>query len=119
MESPVLAVRLRRDRIVIVLNSTIYVYSFSDIPSKLFQFKTWFNPKGLSILSVASDNSYLAFPSNSCAGTIEIVDLSISDLVKHQINAHHHELFALAFNSTGICFICGYFINVLLFFKKF
>lgn len=108
MESPVLAIRLRRDRIVIVLSATIYVYSFSDIPAKLFQFKTWFNPRALSILSVSTENSYLAFPSNSTLGTIEVVDLSISsDLIKHQISAHSHELYALAFNNTGKKFICA------------
>eukprot|EP00072_Mus_musculus_P072278 XP_017174041.1 PREDICTED: WD repeat domain phosphoinositide-interacting protein 4 isoform X1 [Mus musculus] len=43
---PVLAVRMRHDKIVIVLRNRIYVYSFPDSPRKLFEFDTRDNPKG-------------------------------------------------------------------------
>ncbi|MBZ3880800.1 WD repeat domain phosphoinositide-interacting protein 4 [Sciurus carolinensis] len=43
---PVLAVRMRHDKIVIVLRNRIYVYSFPDNPRKLFEFDTRDNPKG-------------------------------------------------------------------------
>ncbi|XP_034504973.1 WD repeat domain phosphoinositide-interacting protein 4 isoform X1 [Ailuropoda melanoleuca] len=42
---PVLAVRMRHDKIVIVLRNRIYVYSFPDNPRKLFEFDTRDNPK--------------------------------------------------------------------------
>ncbi|KAF0021723.1 hypothetical protein F2P81_026024 [Scophthalmus maximus] len=43
---PVLAVRMRHDKIIIVLKNRIYVYSFPDNPVKLFEFDTRDNPKG-------------------------------------------------------------------------
>uniref|UniRef100_A0A8V0XDX3 WD repeat domain 45 n=1 Tax=Gallus gallus TaxID=9031 RepID=A0A8V0XDX3_CHICK len=43
---PVLAVRMRHDKLVVVLQSRIYVFSFPDNPTKLFEFDTRDNPKG-------------------------------------------------------------------------
>ncbi|XP_065427298.1 uncharacterized protein LOC101949359 isoform X3 [Chrysemys picta bellii] len=43
---PALAVRMRHDKIIIVLRNRIYVYSFPENPTKLFEFDTRDNPKG-------------------------------------------------------------------------
>lgn len=59
--SEIRAVRLRRDRIVVVLEYKIYVYNFSDL-KLLHQIETIANPKGLCALSPASTPSVLACP---------------------------------------------------------
>uniref|UniRef100_A0A915CZS5 WD repeat domain phosphoinositide-interacting protein 3 n=1 Tax=Ditylenchus dipsaci TaxID=166011 RepID=A0A915CZS5_9BILA len=101
MPQQVLAVRLRRDRIVVVLQCRIYVYSFSDIPVQLFEFETPENPLRLCALSTSVENSYLAFPSSSLVGSIELLDLSQKKGNPRQIKAHSHSVYVLAFNVSG------------------
>ncbi|NWY71717.1 WIPI4 protein, partial [Erithacus rubecula] len=43
---PVLAVRMRHDRLVVALQSRLFVFSFPHRPCKLFEFDTRDNPKG-------------------------------------------------------------------------
>ena len=57
--SQVRAVRLRRDRIVVVLEHKIYVYNFGDL-KLLHQIETIANPRGLCCLSPSSSSCVLA-----------------------------------------------------------
>lgn len=57
--SEVRAVRLRRDRIVVILEHKIYVYNFVDL-KLLHQIETIANPRGLCALSAASNSIVLA-----------------------------------------------------------
>eukprot|EP00850_Spirogloea_muscicola_P005106 SM000023S07562 [mRNA] locus=s23:174039:176385:+ [translate_table: standard] len=59
--SEVRAVRLRRDRIVVVLEHKIYVYNFADL-KLLHQIETIANSKGLCALSPATSSTVLACP---------------------------------------------------------
>ncbi|GFY83544.1 autophagy 18 D-like protein [Actinidia rufa] len=59
--SEVRAVKLRRDRIVVVLEYKIYVYNFMDL-KLLYQIETLVNPRGLCCLSHNSNTSVLACP---------------------------------------------------------
>ncbi|KAK3007856.1 hypothetical protein RJ639_014585, partial [Escallonia herrerae] len=59
--SEVRAVRLRRDRIVVVLEQKIFVYNFADL-NLLHQIETVVNPKGLCAVSHASGLFVLVCP---------------------------------------------------------
>ncbi|WOH06856.1 hypothetical protein DCAR_0626285 [Daucus carota subsp. sativus] len=59
--SEVRAVKLRRDRVVVVLEHKIYVYNFMDL-KLLHQIETVANPKGLCCLSHQMNTSVLACP---------------------------------------------------------
>ncbi|XP_027098381.1 autophagy-related protein 18a-like [Coffea arabica] len=59
--SEVRGVRLRRDRIVVVLEHKIFVYNFADL-KLLHQIETIANPKGLCAVSQASGSFVLVCP---------------------------------------------------------
>ncbi|KAG2724038.1 hypothetical protein I3760_02G199800 [Carya illinoinensis] len=59
--SEVRAVKLRRDRIIVVLEHKIYVYNFMDL-KLLHQIETLANPRGLCCLSHHSNTFVLACP---------------------------------------------------------
>ncbi|EPS57155.1 hypothetical protein M569_17666, partial [Genlisea aurea] len=59
--SEVRGVRLRRDRIVVVLEQKIFVYNFADL-KLLHQIETIANPKGLCAISQSADSFVLVCP---------------------------------------------------------
>eukprot|EP00268_Persea_americana_P067350 TRINITY_DN925_c0_g1_i2.p1 TRINITY_DN925_c0_g1~~TRINITY_DN925_c0_g1_i2.p1 ORF type:complete len:425 (-),score=66.02 TRINITY_DN925_c0_g1_i2:414-1688(-) len=59
--SEVRAVRLRRDRIVVVLEQKIYLYNFADL-KLMHQIETIANPKGLCAVSQVSGSLVLVCP---------------------------------------------------------
>ncbi|KAJ0778768.1 putative transcription factor WD40-like family [Helianthus annuus] len=84
-------VRLRRDRIIVVLEQKIFVYNFTDL-KLLQQIETFGNPKGLCEVSQASGNFVLV-----CLG-----------LRKGQVRVEHYASkrtkFILAHDSRIACF---------------
>ncbi|XP_038825999.1 WD repeat domain phosphoinositide-interacting protein 4-like [Salvelinus namaycush] len=101
---PVLAVRMRHDKIIIVLKNRIYVYSFPDNPVKLFEFDTRDNPKGLCDLCPSLEKQLLVFPGHKC-GSLQLVDLSNTkpgtSSAPFTINAHQSEIACLTLNQPG------------------
>ncbi|KTF71735.1 hypothetical protein cypCar_00028728 [Cyprinus carpio] len=101
---PVLAVRMRHDKIIIVLKNRIYVYSFPDNPVKLFEFDTRDNLKGLCELCPSLEKQLLVFPGHK-GGSLQLVDLSNTkpgtSSAPFTINAHQSEIACLALNQPG------------------
>jgi WD40 repeat protein len=96
-KSEVLAVRLRRDRVVVLLQSKVYVYRFSDL-KLLDQISTTSNPKGLICLCSDPANNVLAIP-GLAKGSIRVehYDISKTTIIK----AHDTELSQMALNIDG------------------
>ncbi|XP_043721303.1 autophagy-related protein 18a-like [Telopea speciosissima] len=89
--SEVRAVRLRRDRIVVVLEQKIFVYNFADL-KLLHQIETIANPKGLCAVSQVAGSLVLVCPG----------------LLKGQIRVEHYgskrTKFIMAHDSRIACF---------------
>lgn len=99
-EDDILSVKLNRTRIVVCLESAIYIFSTTDlkylfairdIPCKL---------TGLITLSPDHNHPYLAYPISDSAGEIQIFDTS-SLVATRKIEAHNACIAAVQFNKTG------------------
>lgn len=98
--SEVKSVRLRRDRIVVVLANKIFVYGFTHSPQKLYVFETITNDKGVVSLCSSSSNAILAFPGRQ-KGHIQLVDLIDPRKASNIIPAHNNHLTCLSLNLEG------------------
>ncbi|BGP16737.1 hypothetical protein JCM10213_009154 [Rhodosporidiobolus nylandii] len=117
----ILAVKLNRRRLVVVLEERIYVYDISNM-KLLHEIETSPNPQAICALSPSSENSYLAYPSplpspatpfastppasSSSApvanpsGDVLLFD-AVSLSVVNIIQAHKSPVAHVALNSTG------------------
>uniref|UniRef100_S4RER8 WD repeat domain 45 n=1 Tax=Petromyzon marinus TaxID=7757 RepID=S4RER8_PETMA len=102
--SAVLAVRMRHDKIIVVLRYRIYVFTFPDNPQKIFEFDTRDNPDGLCELCPSLEKPLLVFPGHKC-GSLQLVDLSNTkpgtSSAPFTINAHQGEIACIALNQPG------------------
>ncbi|KFM74712.1 WD repeat domain phosphoinositide-interacting protein 4, partial [Stegodyphus mimosarum] len=104
--SPVLSLRLRRDKMFVALKTQIHVFSFPNNPKKLFTFDTGVNPRGLCEVSPfpSSERQLLVFPGHY-SGSVQIVDLAKihpgSTGAPITINAHTTDVACIAINHQG------------------
>eukprot|EP01132_Coremiostelium_polycephalum_P002409 gene2409-2976_t len=95
-KSEVKAVKLRKDRIVVVLENKVYVYNFSDL-QLVHQLETTSNPKGLCAVSPGSSN-VLACPGLKPGYVhVELYDLKQTQIIP----AHESALSQIALNRDG------------------
>ncbi|KAL5473428.1 hypothetical protein EMCRGX_G027912 [Ephydatia muelleri] len=100
-DGPVRSVKLKRDRIVVVLDKMIRIFNFTRIPQELHQIQTAPNPRGLCALSPTTTNSVLAYPGVE-VGHVNLVDLSdMTDKPMVDISAHEAALSCIALNLQG------------------
>lgn len=115
--SSILAVKLNRKTLVIVLEAEIYIYDISNM-RLLHVIETTPNPEAIVALSPSSDNSYLAYPSTVPSPTTanlnqpqqttptqqsgDVLLFSTRSLtVANVIQAHKSPISFLSINSTG------------------
>eukprot|EP00730_Choanoeca_flexa_P003394 TRINITY_DN11394_c0_g1_i1.p1 TRINITY_DN11394_c0_g1~~TRINITY_DN11394_c0_g1_i1.p1 ORF type:complete len:345 (+),score=74.20 TRINITY_DN11394_c0_g1_i1:124-1158(+) len=94
------AIKLRRDRIVVVLERRVHVYTFTAAPTLLYEFQTFENPKGLIALCPEDSNPILAGPGPE-SGQLQIINLNQTNEAPLIVAAHEGPLGALALNSDG------------------
>ncbi|XP_066985367.1 WD repeat domain phosphoinositide-interacting protein 4-like isoform X1 [Macrobrachium rosenbergii] len=103
---PVLAVRLRKDRLVVVLRRQIHVFTFPHSPHRLFTCETRDNPLGLCEVSpfASADKHILCFPAHKL-GAVQLVDVLTTESTVSQapltVQAHKSELACLSINREG------------------
>ncbi|KAG6860552.1 hypothetical protein C0995_009946 [Termitomyces sp. Mi166 len=103
--SSILAVKLNRKTLVIVLEAEIYIYDISNM-RLLHVIETTRNPDAICALSPSADNSYLAYPSPVPAPDApqsgDVLLFSTRSLtVANVLRAHKSPLSFLSLNSTG------------------
>lgn len=96
--SEVRAVKLRRDRLVVVLEHKIYVYNFMDL-KLLHQIETLANPRGLCCLSHHSNTFVLACPGLQ-RGQVRIEHFGLN--MTKFINAHDSEIACFTLTMDGL-----------------
>lgn len=95
--SEVKQVKLRKDRVVVVLQNKIYVYNFADL-KLIDHIETCNNPKGLCALSPSTTSTVLAFPALLRGHVrVELYGIRKSTFIP----AHESDLACLALNVTG------------------
>lgn len=95
----ILAVRLNKKRLVVVLQEKTYIYDSNSL-AILDTFDTVSNVKGLCAFSPSLDGCFLALPASATKGTVSVYN--VMELQSHcEIDAHRSPLAAIAFASNG------------------
>ncbi|KAF7996522.1 hypothetical protein HCN44_002154 [Aphidius gifuensis] len=104
--SPIKAVRLRRDKLIVALQREIHVFSFPFPTRRLLTLETRDNPKGLvEVATLATAHKQLlAFPGHKL-GSVQLVDLAATEAGSSSapatLSAHQGALACIAVNSNG------------------
>ena len=96
-KSPVKNVKLRKDKIIVVLEERIYVYNFSDL-RLVDAIDTYINPKGLCSVS-ADDAAIMACLEKDKKGTVRLVNYQTNK--NTTIDAHTSGISCMSLNFSG------------------
>ncbi|PNH10768.1 Autophagy-related protein 18, partial [Tetrabaena socialis] len=97
----VLAVRMNRQRLVVVTSRRVHVYSMQDL-SCLRVMDTDESPRGCCALTCCHEPNLLALPSSPSTGTVRIYDLAQEGgNVLSEVQAHQTPVVTLAWNADG------------------
>ncbi|XP_022867764.1 autophagy-related protein 18d-like [Olea europaea var. sylvestris] len=96
--SEVRAVKLRKDRVVIIVEHKIYVYKFTDL-KLLQQIETLANPRGLCCLSHHLNTSVLACPGLR-RGQVRVEHFGLN--MTKFINAHDSQIASMTLTIDGL-----------------
>ncbi len=106
------AVKLRRDKVVVVLDNRVYVYNFSDL-KVIDTIETGSNKRGICALSPSSENTVLVTIGTQL-GHVRIANYKTDNVIP--IAAHDSELSCLALSYDGsllaTCSVKGTIIRV-------
>ena len=100
------AVRMKRDKLIVVLTSKIYIFSFPSSPTHLQTVETRSNPRGLCQLCPSLSCHTMLFP-GARAGSLQLFDVSTAGAAvgatstPPTVNAHRTELQCIAMNHSG------------------
>lgn len=104
--SPIKAVRLRSDKMIVALQHEIHVFSFPMPTRRLLTLETRNNPKGLMEVATlaTAQKQLLAFPGHKL-GSVQLVDLGATEAGSSSapttLAAHQGALACLAVNGSG------------------
>uniref|UniRef100_A0A6M2DMH5 Uncharacterized protein n=1 Tax=Xenopsylla cheopis TaxID=163159 RepID=A0A6M2DMH5_XENCH len=104
--SAVKGVRLRKDKLAVILENQIHLFSFPRNLDRLFTLDTRYNPLGLCDMSPlsSSEKQLLVFPGHKI-GSVQVVEIesteSSASSAPITINAHRGLLACLALNQSG------------------
>ncbi|KAG8059164.1 hypothetical protein GUJ93_ZPchr0002g24135 [Zizania palustris] len=98
-KTSVLAVRLSKQRLVVVLQDKTFIYDLNST-TILEEIETVPNTKGLCAFAPNSESCYLAIPASTSKGSALVYKASEPELIC-QIDAHQSPLAAMAFSSNG------------------
>ena len=99
-KSRVFGVRLRKDRVVVILEQKVFIYVFNNL--KLIEaIETCYNPRGLGAINQVGEETVLITPEKN-VGEVRITsyDAELKANTK-VINAHQNQLAALVLNYEG------------------
>ncbi len=99
-KEPVVAVKLRRDKVIVVLEKRIYVYNFSDL-QLIDAIETCSNPQGLCSVSYENEQTVLACPDKEKGRVrVNIYGKEASE-ISNVLEAHNSSLSCLTMNYYG------------------
>lgn len=96
----ILAVRLNRMRLLVVLEESLYIHNIRDMKVLHTIRDTPPNTNGLCALSDNSENCYVAYPGNSQIGEVQIFD-GVNLRAVTMIAAHDTPVAAITFNMNA------------------
>ncbi|KAF8730143.1 hypothetical protein HU200_017114 [Digitaria exilis] len=99
-KTSILAVRLSRKRLIVVLQHRSYIYDLNST-TILEEIETVPNMKGLCAFAPNSEECYLALPASTSKGSALVYKASKPELIC-QIDAHQAPLAAMVFSSDGM-----------------